>query len=66
MKPGKERQRDFRAARKSEGLVLVREWIPKECIETLRRIASEMRSARQAHTSTDPSEPSKKPSGTSE
>jgi hypothetical protein len=64
-KTGRERQRNFRAARKASGLVLVREWIPKECIETLRRIAAEMRAGRQAPTSTDHSEPSRKPSRTS-
>jgi hypothetical protein len=61
----RERQRDFRAARNAEGLVLFREWVPKQCVETLRRIAAEMRWGRQAPTSTDPSEPSPKPSGTS-
>jgi hypothetical protein len=64
-KTNKERQRDFAAARKAEGLVRVREWIPRECIETLRRVAAEMRSKREATTSTDRSEPSPKPSGTS-
>lgn len=64
-KTTKERQRDFRAARKAEGLVLFREWIPRECIETLRRIAAEMRAGRQAPTSTDRSELSPKRNVTS-
>lgn len=39
----KERQARFRENQKTMGLVLVREWVPKECVETLRRIAAEMR-----------------------
>ena len=64
-KTNKERQRDYRAARKAEGLVLFREWVPKECAKTLRLILAQMWVEREAPTSTDRSEPLPKPSGTS-
>lgn len=39
----KERQARFRENQRVIGLVEVREWVPKECVETLRLIAAEMR-----------------------
>lgn len=39
----KERQARYRENQKVVGLVRVEEWVPKECVETLRRIAAEMR-----------------------
>jgi hypothetical protein len=39
----KERKARWRENQKIIGLVRVEEWVPKECVETLRRIAAEMR-----------------------
>lgn len=39
----KERQARFRENQRVIGLVEVREWVPRECVEALRRIAAEMR-----------------------
>ena len=39
----KERQARYRENQRTVGLVRVEEWVPKECVETLRRIAAEMR-----------------------
>lgn len=39
----RERQARFAANQRAVGLTKVCLWVPKECVETLRRIAAEMR-----------------------